>query len=249
LNEEFRIEKGCKKRMRFKGMVVLITGAGRGLGRGISLAFGLEGARLAINDLTPVNLDETEELLLDMGTDCLCVNCDISKKAQVQGMLESILDHYGRLDILVNNAGVEPTSSLMTMDEWDWDRTVAVNLKGPFLTMQSAARIMKDQGGGMIVNIGAGSLQGEYLANRPAYAASKEGLMALTRAAAIELAPHHIRVNMVAPGHIRQFHLGNELDHSPRYAAVAEAVLYLCSKEAKFITGEVISMMGNTEVD
>jgi 3-oxoacyl-[acyl-carrier protein] reductase len=238
--------------MRFKGKVVLVTGAGRGLGRGISLAFGQEGARLAINDLTPINLDETEELLLAMGADCLSVTCDISKKAQVQELLESVFDHYGRLDILVNNASVEPSSPLMTMDEWDWDRTVAVNLKGPFLTMQSTARIMKDQGGGKIVNIGAGNLRGDNLASRPAYAASKEGLLALTRAAAIEMAPHNIRVNMVAPDRIRPINRGSgtaTADDSLRCAAVAEAVLYLCSNEAKFITGEVISMKGNTEVD
>jgi NAD(P)-dependent dehydrogenase (short-subunit alcohol dehydrogenase family) len=238
--------------MRFKDKVVLITGAGRGLGRRISLAFGQEGARLAINDLTPINLDETEELLLANGADCLSVMCDISKKAQVQGMIESVIDHYGNLDILVNNAGVEPSSPLMTMDEWDWDRTMAVNLKGPFLTMQSTARIMKDQGGGKIVNIGAGNFRGDNLACRSAYAASKEGLSALTRAAAIEMAPHNIRVNMVALGRIRPVNPGSEtasVDDSLWYAAVAEAVLYLCSNEAKFVTGEVISMKGDMEVD
>ena len=102
------------------------------------------------------------------------------------------------------------------------------------------------------MNIGAGSLWGDYLASRPAYAASKEGLSALTRAAAIEMAPHNIRVNMVAPGLIRPQNLGSEdaaVGKSLKYAAVAETVLFLCSDEAKFITGEVITMKGNMEVD
>jgi 3-oxoacyl-[acyl-carrier protein] reductase len=238
--------------MRFKDEVVLITGAGRGLGRAIALAFGQGGARLAINDLTPVNLDETERQLLKLGAKCLSITCDVSRKTQVQGMLESVLDHYDRLDILVNNAAVEPSSPMMTMDEWDWDRTLAVNLKGPFLTMQSAARVMQDLGGGMIVNLGASGLRGEHLARRPAYAASKKGLMVLTRAAAIEFAPYNIRVNMVSPGRIGSDTVESEreaVDPSIVYTGIADAVLYLCSERAKFITGEVISMNDDIKVD
>ena len=229
--------------MRFQDKVVLITGAGRGLGRAIATAFGQQGARLAINDLTPVNLDETESQCKSLGVEVLAITCDIAKKMQVQSMIEAVRDQFGRLDILINNAGVQPVADLMTMDEWDWDRTFAVNLKGPFLTMQSAARVMSEQAGGSMVNLGAGRLRGTYLSQRSAYTASKEGLLALSRAAAIEFAGHNIRVNVVCPGLVRQE--SNEganatPDHGVTPEAVADAVLYLCSNEAKFITGEVI---------
>lgn len=231
--------------MRFQDKVILITGAGRGLGRAIAIAFGQEGARLAINDLTPVNLDETERHLKDLGVDVLTITCDISKKMQVQNMIEAVRDSFGRLDILINNAAVQPMTPLMAMDEWDWDRTIAVNLKGPFLTMQSAARVMSEQAGGSIVNLGAGRLPGAYLAQRPAYTASKEGLLALSRTAAIEFATHNIRVNVVCPGQVR-LASEEEVTEKPGRgvtpAAVADAVLYLCSDDAKFVTGEVLTI-------
>jgi NAD(P)-dependent dehydrogenase (short-subunit alcohol dehydrogenase family) len=231
--------------MRFQDEVVLITGAGRGLGRALALAFGREGAHLVINDLTPINLDETERQLNAVGVDVFTITCDISKKMHVQGMIEAICDRYDSLDVLINNAAVEPSSALMVMDEWDWDRTLAVNLKGPFLTMQSVARVMQEQGGGRIVNLGASRLRGKDLAQQPAYAASKEGLLTLTRAAALEFAPYNIRVNAVCPGRIRYAQDEPEPDQGPMVpwvspAAVADAVLYLCSSEAQFLTGEVI---------
>lgn len=238
--------------MQFQNKVVLITGAGRGLGRAISIAFGQEGARLAINDLTPVNLDETERLLKDSGAEVFAINCDVAKKMQVQSMIERVLDQFGRLDVLINNAAVQPVAAMMTMDEWDWDRTIAVNLKGPFLTMQSAARVMSEQAGGSIVNLGAGRLPGAYLAQLAAFATSKEGLLALSRAAAIEFAEHNIRVNVVCPGHVRQASregVAVTRDYSIRSMAVADAVLYLCSDRAKFITGEVIHVDAGGEMN
>jgi 3-oxoacyl-[acyl-carrier protein] reductase len=229
--------------MRFRDEVVLITGAGRGLGRAIALAFGKEGARLAVNDLTPVNLDETEHQLKLIGAEVLGITSDVAKKMQVQSMIEAVRDRFGRLDILVNNAAVEPLSTLMAMDEWDWDRTLGVNLKGPFLTMQSAARVMSEQVRGSIVNLGASHLRGTSLAQRSAFAASKEGLLALTRAAALEFAPNNIRVNAVCPGWVKPDQGEGKVEEQGRWAtsaAVAEAVLYLCSEAAAFVTGEVI---------
>ena len=229
--------------MQFNGTSVVITGAGRGLGRALAVGFASEGAQVALVDLTPVNLDETERQLLDMGADCLAVTADVSKKRQVQGALAQVVERFDALDVLINNAGVWPTGPILTMDEWDWDRTIAVNLRAPFLMIQSAARLMHDQGGGNIINIGAGELRGEHLANSAAYAASKTGLVQLTRAAAIELAPSRIRVNLVAPQTSSGSPAGELSQEQTQWqAAVVDAVLYLASPRAKFVTGEVIAV-------
>jgi NAD(P)-dependent dehydrogenase (short-subunit alcohol dehydrogenase family) len=213
----------------FTDQVVLVTGAGRGLGRALSLAFGGEGARLAIIDLTPINLDQTEIQLKSSGVEVLSITGDVAKKMQVQGMIEATVEHFGRLDVLINHAHVEPVAALLTMDEWDWDRTLAVNLKGPFLTMQSAGRIMSEQGGGCVINLGL--TRSLRRTDRAAFAASLKGLGELTRRAAIEFAPHRIRVNALAVSNV------------PDQAA-ADAALYLCSPDSSFITGEVLHLEG-----
>jgi NAD(P)-dependent dehydrogenase (short-subunit alcohol dehydrogenase family) len=161
-------------------------------------------------------------------------------------MLEQTLDRFNRLDILINNAQVEPTAAILTMDEWDWDRTVAVNLKAPFLMMQSAARIMQDQGGGSIVNIGVTGIQGDHLAQKAAYAATKSALGVLTQAAALELAALNIRVNMIAVGRYRGATAKVRPDEGDLslWQAAADAALYLSSSDAKFITGETLSVHG-----
>jgi 3-oxoacyl-[acyl-carrier protein] reductase len=243
----------------FKDKVVLVTGAGRGIGRSIALAFAQQGARLAANDISPVNLDQTVASIRAAGGQAQDYVADVAKKMPVQAMIEQILDEWERIDILVNNAGVEPHASLLDMDEWDWHRTLDVNLTGAFLTIQSVGRVMREQGGGVIVNISSIAGRAFGLKDRAAYVASKMGLIGLTREAARELAAYNIRVNAVCPGVIETemtAALRQDAAMMARWLAdipqgrlgqpgdVASLVLFLCSGAAAYLTGQAINVDG-----
>lgn len=183
----------------FANQVVLITGAGRGIGRALAVAFAVQGAHIAANDLNPIGIQQTLAEVEAAGGQGREYIYDVAKRMPVQALLDQVLEDWGRVDILINNAAVEPVAAILDMDEWDWHRTLDVNLGGAFFAIQHAGRAMKTQGGGVIVNLGAAD---SYLASRPkraAYAASKAGLVGLTRYAAQELAPYHIRVLAVCP--------------------------------------------------
>jgi len=243
----------------FEGKVVLVTGAGRGIGRALAIAFASQGAWVAANDLTPVNLDETVRCITADGGICKEFVFDVAGKMPVQTMIEAIRDEWGRIDILVNNAGVEPHASLLEMDEWDWRRTLDVNLTGPFFTMQSVGRVMRDQGGGLMVNIASIAGRAHGLKDRSAYVASKMGLIGLTREAARELAAYNIRVNAICPGVIEtemtatlrqdEAMLRKWLEDIPqgRLGHVDDVVglaLFLCSQAAAYVTGQAINVDG-----
>jgi NAD(P)-dependent dehydrogenase (short-subunit alcohol dehydrogenase family) len=239
--------------------VVLVTGAGRGIGRGIANAFAAEGAIVAANDLTPINLDETMRQITandGRGKDYLF---DVAKKMPIQSMIEEIREDWGRIDILINNAVVEPHASILEMDEWDWRRTIDVNLSGSFFTMQSVGRLMREQGGGVMVNIA--SLEGRAfgLKNRSAFIASKMGLIGLTHEAARELAAYNILVNAIFPGMIKSgiaanlcqddAMLSKWLEDVPpgrlgRVGGVTGLVLFLCGDAAAHITGQALDVDG-----
>jgi NAD(P)-dependent dehydrogenase (short-subunit alcohol dehydrogenase family) len=179
-----------------KNKVVLVTGAGKGTGRAVAEAFALRGAMVAANDISPVNLDETVAHILAAGGHVKAYVEDIAKKMPVQTLLIQVLDDFGRIDILVNCAEVEPQKSVLEMDEWDWQRTLEVNLNGAFLLTQSAGRIMKEKGGGVIVHAGERAKKPE---GHAAYFASKAGLAALSTLAADELSEAGVRVYHVQP--------------------------------------------------
>jgi len=180
----------------FTGKMVLVTGAGKGTGRSVAEAFAAQGATLAVNDVSPVNLDETVALILAAGGQVKAYVEDIAKKMPIQTLLNSVLDDFGRMDILVNCAEVEPQKTLLEMDDWDWQRTLDVNLNGPFLLTQSVGRIMKEKGGGIIVHVGERAKGPEH---RAAYFTSKAGLAALSALAAYELSEFNIRVDYFQP--------------------------------------------------
>jgi NAD(P)-dependent dehydrogenase (short-subunit alcohol dehydrogenase family) len=243
----------------FTDKVVLVTGAGRGIGRAIAAAFARSGARVAANDVTPVNLDETVRLIRSAGGQCQDYVFDIAMKMPVQAMIEAIRDDWGRIDILINNAGVEPHAPILDLDEWDWRRTIDVNLTGPFFAIQSTGRVMREQGGGVIVNIASIAGRAHGLKDRAAYVASKTGLIGLTREAAREFAAYNIRVNAVCPGVIEtemtaalrqdEGMLRKWLEDIPQGRLglpedVVNLVLFLCSEGAAYLTGQAINVDG-----
>ena len=245
--------------MEFNGKVVLITGAGRGIGREIALAFASRGAKVAANDITPINLDTTVEQILAAGGIAKDFVTDISKKMPVQSMVSQVLDQWERIDILVNNAGVEPHAPLLELDAWDWQRTLDVNLSGAFFTTQAVGREMRAQGEGVIINIASIAGRAHGLKDRSAYVASKMGLIGLTREAARELAPFNIRVNAVCPGviatemtaYLRQNEamVARWLQDIPQERLgqprdISGIVMFLCSPAASYITGQAINVDG-----
>jgi len=242
----------------FKDKVVLITGAGRGLGREIASAFAARGACVAANDLTPINLDTTVETIAAAGGRIRPYIFDIAKKMPAQAMIEQVRADWGRIDILVNNAGVQPRAALLDMDEWDWRRTLDVNLSGAFFMMQSTGRVMRAQGGGIMINIAAAAGRLQNQTGLGAFTASKAGLAGLTRIAAQELAPHNIRVIAICPGEIAagmdaafppdeaptppEAAPGIPLGGRGRLPEIAELVLFLCSPAAAVLSGQVINL-------
>jgi NAD(P)-dependent dehydrogenase (short-subunit alcohol dehydrogenase family) len=216
----------------FKDKVVLVTGAGRGAGKAIAEAFAARGAKVALNDISPVNVDEVAAQITAAGGQARVYVDDVAKKVSVQAMINNLTDDWKRLDILVNCANVEPHTTLLDLDEWDWHRTLDVNLTGAFLLTQSVGRMMREQGGGVIINVIPVAGRAE-MPDRGAYVASKFGLAGLTRQAAVELAPHNIRVNAVCTG------LPELATTEESHDDVAAAVLALCADNS---TGQILNI-------
>ncbi len=252
--------------MRFQGKVVLITGAGVGIGRAAAVRFAKEGAQVAVNSLTPANGRETLRLLKEGGGQGIYIQGDVSRDADARRMVEETVKAHGRLNILVNNAGIVIPGRVDNMSEEDWDKTMAVNLKGVFLVSKYAIREMRKIGGGVIVhNASAVAIKG--VKDRGAYTASKAGVWALTKAMAADYLLENIRVNCVCPGTIYTPSLERRIQAFPdpekaradfiarqpmgrlgKDEEIAAAILFAASDEAAFMNGATIAIDGGMTI-
>ncbi len=252
--------------MRFRDKVVLITGAGVGIGRAAAVRFGKEGAKVAVNSLTPANGMETLKLIGEAGAEGIYLQGDVSRAADARRMVEETVKAFGRLNILVNNAGIIIPGRVDNMAEEDWDRTMAVNLKGVFLVSKYAVPEMHKNGGGVIVH-NASILALKGVKERGAYSASKGGVVSLTKAMAADYLSENIRVNCVCPGTTYTPSLERRIQAFPdpekaradfiarqpmgrlgKDEEIAAAILFAASDEAAFMTGAIIAIDGGMSI-
>src|SRR5437867_7350850 len=192
---------------RLSGKVVIVTGAGHGIGAAIARRFGLEGAQVVVNDVNREAAEQTAQAIAAPGGGALAIAADVSSRSQVDAMFEAAVQRFGTLDVLVNNAGLTRTERhFLEADEAWWDRIIAVNLKGVFLCSLHAAHIMARKHAGVIISLSSGGATRAHRGN-VAYDAAKGGIEAMTRAMALDLAPYGIRVNAIVPGLIRTYDL------------------------------------------
>ncbi len=238
--------------------VALVTGAARGIGLATARRFLADGWRVALLDVDDETLQRSTATLTSETT--AAVHCDVSDPAAVTAAVASVVHQFGRVDALVNNAGTAIFKPILDVTYEDWSHVLAVNLTGPFLMTQSVAPIMRDNGGGAIVNITSISgLRASTL--RVAYGTSKAGLAQLTQQQAVELGALGIRVNAVAPGPVdtamakavhspairAAYHDAIPLNRYGLEEELAEAIFFLCSDRASYITGQVIAVDGGFE--
>ena len=245
--------------MDFAGQTAIVTGAGRGMGRAIAVAFGGHGANVVVAELDRAAAEEAAREVEAAGGRAAAVIVDIAQVKDVRRLFEAAVAAFGTVDILVNNAGIGIPKPLLDYTEEDWDRQLGVNLKGTFFATQEAARLMVPKRRGKIVNFASTAAFVSSSTPETAYDISKGGVRQLTISVAAELAPHHVNVNAVAPGTIMTELTLRVLDTEEKMARASAKipagrlgkpedmvgpVLFLCSKEADYITGHTLVVDG-----
>jgi len=244
-----------------KNKVAIITGARRGMGRSHAIKLAKAGAKVAVSDISEEDCQKVVGEIKKNGGEAIAIKCDVTKKEEVDNLVKKTIERFGKVDILVNNAGICQFKPFLELTEEEWDRTLDINLKGYFLCAQAAAKEMVKQKSGVIVNIAsvASGQVGIGMATLAHYCASKGGIIAMTEALAVELAPFGIRVNAIAPGMIETPMIAPVKQDPKMMEAmlakipmgrvgkpeeVSNLVLFLASDASSYITGSMVIIDG-----
>lgn len=244
--------------MKLERKNAIVTGSGRGIGRAIALAFTREGARVAVTDINLESCNKVANEIRDLGGKAIAVECDVSSRAAVEAMAKRAVAEFGRIDILVNNAGIVGFKPFLELTEAEWDKMINVNLKGQFLCAQVAARDMVRNRWGRIINISSISSGGCQIAFPMIahYTASKAGVLGLTKALALELAPYGINVNAISPGAVNTEIAQTSEEQKKATLAripkgriaepeeIANLAVFLAAPESDYITGADVVIDG-----
>jgi 2-dehydro-3-deoxy-D-gluconate 5-dehydrogenase len=255
------MKKNFKELFELNGKIAVVTGARRGMGRTHCIALADAGARVVVVDINKKDCEKVVEEIRERGGDALAIECDISKKEEVDKMISATKEAYDGIDILVNNAGVVDFKNFFELAEEDWERVININLKGYFLCTQAATEVMKENGGGSVINIGSIAMgqTGIGFPNTVPYVASKGGIAGLTEALALDLGQYNIRVNLIAPGVIDTAMIDDVKNDETTMKAITQrlplkrvgkpeeissAVLFLASDASSYITGAMLNIDG-----
>lgn len=244
-----------------KNKVVIITGARRGMGRAHAILLAKAGAKVVVSDIFLEECQKVVDEIKNAGGEAIAIKCDVTKKAEVEEMVNAAVNKWGSADVLVNNAGIVQFKPFVDLTEEEWDRTLDINLKGQFLCAQAAAKQMIKQKSGVIINIASIDMGqiGKGMTYLSHYSASKGGVVAMTESLAVELSQYNIRVNAVAPGAIKtNIAEGQPIDPKATEATlaqipmhrfgeseeVANLILFLASDASSYMTGSTVVIDG-----